>query len=246
MTFRLTSLAFALLAGAASADAAALCERADPTLLWAGCDARATLLLLPEDAGPTPAAALDVTGGYTASDRREEGRPKPVGLFAREGEIISREYARFDGVLLIDGAGAPRILYRRRAEIGGRAYDLDDVAAREAFMQAVAAEKGAVIQSHLLIVDGEIDAFESEDAPEFRRRILFQTETGEIGVYDSGLRALTLAAAAAEVAAKFAPAMALNLDMGSYDFCRMGERNCGLLTYEETGKLSNILRFTQD
>lgn len=233
---------------AAAPAAAGLCARSDPALLWAACagGARAELLLLPEDSGETPAQALDVTGGYTAVDRRKDGSPKPVGLFVRKGEVVGHEYVRFDGVLLIDAAGAPRILYRRRAAFGGARYDLDDPDRRAAFVEAVSAAKGSLLQTHLLIVDGEIDAFESEGAPRFRRRVLFETEAGEIGVFDSGARALTLAEAAAEVAGTFHPRMAINLDMGSYDFCRLGPQNCGLLTYGEMGKLSNILRLTKD
>lgn len=230
---------------AAPLGAAGLCERTDPTLLWAACDgpAHVELLLLPEDAGLTPANALDVTGGYTAADRRAGGEPKPVGLFVRDGEIIGREYVRFDGLLLIDAAGAPRILHRRYATLDGETFDLEDSARRAEFLAAVAAAKGSLLQSHLLIVDGEIDAFAKKGAPRFPRRILFQTESGETALFDSGRRALTLAEATAEVAEKFAPRMALNLDMGSYDFCRLGARRCGLLSYAETGKLSNILRF---
>ncbi|QIE54778.1 hypothetical protein G5B40_04565 [Pikeienuella piscinae] len=226
--------------------AAELCERSDPTLLWTACDGRAhvELLLLPEDAGLTPEYALDVTGGYTAADKREDEKPKPVGLFVRRGEIVLREYVRFDGVLLIDETGAPRILHRRRADFGDETFDLDDPGRRAAFLEAVAAGKGSLLQSHLLIADGEIDAFEKEGAPRFRRRILFQTAAGETAIFDSGLRALTLAEATAEVAAEYAPRMAINLDMGSYDFCQLGKRKCGLLSYAETGKLSNILRFS--
>lgn len=215
-------------------------------LIWADCSgaARLELLLLPEDAGLTPEGALDVTGGYTATDRRAEGKPKPVGLFVRGGDIVSREYARFDGVLLIDQAGAPRIFHRRRAMIGGRSHDLDDPAARFAFLAAVATDGAALLQSHLLIVDGEVDAFDRDGAaPRFRRRILFQTGEGGMAIYDSSPRALTLAEAAAEVKARYAPAMALNLDMGSYDFCSRGGARCGLLSYGDAAKLSNIIRF---
>lgn len=230
---------------AAPAGAAGLCERSDAALLWVACDgpAHVELLLLPEDASLTPQDALDVTGGYTAADQRDDGKPKPVGLFIRRGEIVVREYVRFDGLLLIDASGAPRILHRRHAAFDGEIFDLDDADRRAGFLDAVAAAKGSLLQSHLLIADGVIDAFAKEGAPRFRRRILFQTAEGETAIFDSGLRALTLAEATAEVAAEYAPLMAINLDMGSYDFCRRGKRKCGLLSYAETGKLSNILRF---
>lgn len=235
----------ALLAAAilAAPVGAAACLAPDPMVIWSACaEPRAALLLLPEDAGDTPAEALDVTGAYTATDARAGGRPKPVGLFLRAGEIVGREYARFDGLLLIDAAGRPSIRHRRRAEIGGRRFDLDDAEARAAFLAAAAAAGASLLQSHLLIAEGEVDAKPLADAPRFRRRILFETAEGAFGLWDSGLAALTLNEAAEMLAARHRPRMALNLDMGSYDFCRDGPRLCGLLGAAETGKLSNLLR----
>lgn len=246
---RAAALALLALACAATwvGDAAAeICAKTDqPTLLWSSCDGAyaASLRLLPEDAGVTPEGALDVTGAYTATDRREGGRPKPVGLMVRAGTVISREYVRFDGVLAIDGEGGAAVGYRRRFPFGDDVYDLEDRERRAALLEAVAASGGSLMQSHLLIIDGAVDAAPIDGAPRFRRRILMQDETGALGLFDSSPRALTLNEAAEEVAEVFAPAMALNLDMGSYDFCRRGGDLCGALSYGQTGKLSNLLRF---
>ncbi|MEX2520681.1 MAG: hypothetical protein WD969_15260 [Paracoccaceae bacterium] len=235
------------LPAATQAAGGTLCERTDKPLIWADCGAgRVEILLLPEDAGLTPEGSLDVTGGYTATDRRESGKPKPVGLFIRRGLVVSREYVRADGVLLVDAAGAPRLLHRRRASFAGVGYDLEDPDQRTRLLAAVVEAGGSLIQSHLLIVDGVVDAHPQDGAPRFRRRILFQSKSGEFGLWDSSPRALTLAEAAEELAATFGPQMAINLDMGSYDFCREGTKSCGLLSYAETGKLSNILRFSRD
>ena len=68
-------------------------------------------------------------------------------------------------------------------------------------------------------------AREFESSPELLRKVV-----------DEGCEA------ARDVARRFNPKMALNLDMGSYDFCNEGGRNCGALSLEETGKLSNVLR----
>ncbi len=241
----MTNLLAPLLAGAilAAPQGAAACFEADPALIWSACaEARADLVLLPEDAGATPLDAIDVTGAYTATDTRKEGRPKPVGLFVRRGEVVSREYARFDGLLLIDREGRPSIQHRHRAEIGGRVYDLDDASARATFIEVASKSSVSLLQSHLLIAEGAVDAKPLADAPRFRRRILFVTEAGAMGLWDSGLAALTLNEAAEMLAAKYRPRMALNLDMGSYDFCRTGDQLCGLLPPEQTGKLSNLLR----
>ena len=235
---------FMLGAWATQAAGNGLCALQDDDLIFTSCEGGAVQLrLLPEDSGPTPEDALDVTGAYTATDKREEGRPKPVGLFVRAGEVISREYVRFDGVLTVV-EGAPTLHHRRRLSFGGQIYDLEIQSDRAAFLAAAVNAGADVLQSHLLIVDGEVDTAPIDGAPRFRRRILFQTAEGQFGVFDSSPRALTLNEATEEVAMKFAPVMALNLDMGSYDFCRTGARLCGALGPQATGKLSNLLRFT--
>lgn len=237
-------LAAALLAATLVASPAFACEKPDdPGLLFWSCNAEAAVLLLPEDAGAPPVepGLLTVTGAYTATDRRDEQRPKPVGLFARAGEVVSREYVRFDGVLTIEDR-RPALHYRRDVGLAGRRFDLEDAEQRTAFMDAARDAGASVLQSHLLIVRGRVDTSPVEGAPSFRRRILFETGDGGVGVWDSSPRALTLDEAAREVAERFAPVMALNLDMGSYDFCLKGATLCGALVYAQTGKLSNMLQ----
>lgn len=237
----LLAAAFCALCGpAAACDAPAADD-----LLYFSCAPEAALLVLPEDAGaPTTSPdALTVTGGYTAVDRREDQKPKPVGLFARDGEIFSREYVRFDGVLVVEG-GALALHHRRRVRLAGRLWDLDRPEERRGFLDAAAASRASLLQSHLLIIDGAVDTAPIADAPVFRRRILFQRADGGIGVWDSGRRAMTLHQAALEAHRLFAPRMAINLDMGSYDFCQRGEALCGALSYAQTGKLSNMIRLT--
>lgn len=237
---------FPLLLGAGAASAAPFCSSDDPTLLWRSCDgnARLEVKLLPEDVGPTPAKDLDVTGAYTATDQREDGSPKPVGLFIRRGEIVSREYVRFDGVLTVSPTGQPRIHYRRNVQPFDKGvFDLEDSSQRSGLLEQISAARFDILQSHLLIIDGKVDTAAVAGAPAFRRRILFQLGDQKFGLFDSSPRRLTLHEAAIEVAEKFQPTMALNLDMGSYDFCRKGTTECGALSAEATDKLSNIIRF---
>ena len=235
---------FPALLFASGAGAGDLCDREIPGLIYAACGgaARAELLLLPEDSGPTPQGALDVTGAYTATDRRGAGLPKPVGLFVRRGEVVSREYVRFDGVLTVTADGRPAIHYRRAVRWAGETYDLERPERRAALIRAVAQAGGGLMQSHLLIIDGRVDTSAVANAPIFRRRMLFQTEAGDIGVHETSPEAMTLDRAARTLATRHAPAMALNLDMGGYNFCRRGPSLCGPLTPEQTGKLSNLLR----
>ncbi|MGB0508057.1 MAG: hypothetical protein ACPGGK_17865, partial [Pikeienuella sp.] len=173
------------------------------------------------------------------------GKPKPVGLMVRNGQIINREYVRFDGVLTIDVRNRAQIQYRRAVSFGGGLFDLNDGGERRAFLNTAARENASIIQSHLLILNGEVDVAQLASAPRFRRRIMFQTAEGHTGVFDSSPRSLTLYEAAVEVAETFAPEMALNLDMGSYDFCRRGSQLCGYLSVSDAAKLSNIIRLSK-
>ena len=101
-------------------------------------------------------------------------------------------------------------------------------------------------QSHLLIVDGQIDVRPQEDAPAFVRRMLFTDPEG-FGVYQTRWPE-TLHDAARRLARAVAPRMALNLDMGSYDYCQGAtkgvESSCGGLSRDNTSKLSNFLVLT--
>ena len=233
----------ASLSATEAAAAAACAAPAAENLLYFACEPKAALLLLPEDAATAAGAGagLTVTGGYTATDRRAGDKPKPVGLFARAGEIASREYVRFDGVLLIE-AGRLSLHHRRRVGLGGRLWDLEEAAERADFLDRAKIAGASLLQSHLLIIEGEVDTARIADAPVYRRRILFTRRDGAVGVWDSGERAMTLHQAAEAVHRLFAPRMALNLDMGSYDFCLKDGALCGALGRAQTGKLSNMLR----
>lgn len=213
---------------------------------WAG--GRAEILLLPEDlpVPPPPAEGrrMVVTSAYTGKDSRVPGLPNPVGLFVHGGAVVNPEMARMDGLLVADPAdGSVRLEHRGRARLGGDAYDLTDLAARRAFLAEAAARGVSVLQSHLVIVDGSVDVRPQDDAPVFVRRLLFTGASG-FGLYQTKLP-VTLRDAAAELAAAIGPDMALNLDMGSYDYCLAAEngseRNCGVLGRDSTEKLSNLL-----
>jgi hypothetical protein len=125
---------------------------------------------------------------------------------------------------------------------------------RLAFIDGASKRGLSVLQSHLLIVDGQIDVRPQEDAPVFVRRMLF-TDPSVFGVYQTRWPE-TLHDAARRLAGAVAPRMALNLDMrmalnldmGSYDYCQGAtggmESSCGGLSRDNTGKLSNLLVLT--
>ena len=234
---------------------AAACPAPSAELLFHSCwgQARLAVALLPEEHPLEPAPAtgrrLAVTGAYTATDSRAGGLPKPVGLFVHSGRVVNPNLGRMDGVLIVEpGTGRPQLQHRSRIAHGGRNYDLTDLAQRRAFLADAAAAGVSVLQSHLLIVEGRLDVHDQEGAPVFVRRLLFEDAEG-FGIYQTP-SAVTLRAAAERIARRLAPRMALNLDMGSYDYCltsRDGrEAPCGFLGPADTAKLSNLLVLTLD
>lgn len=233
------------LAGVSSAVA---CPEPSETLLFHSCwgDARASVLLLPEDEVPGAKGEgrrLVVTGAYTAREPREGNKPKPVGWFMRDGVLVNQNMARMDGLMIVDSKGGVRLVDRSAAPLDGESFNLREVEPRAAFRQRASDLRLDILQSHLLIIDGEPDVAEQSDAPEYRRRLLFTAPHGW-GLWESR-GAVTLHDAAYALKVELKPDMALNLDMGSYDYCQRIEdgetRNCGVLPAGQTEKLSNLI-----
>lgn len=244
---RLAAATLGALASALASQATA-CPEPSATLLFHSCwqGGRIEVRILPEDLPlPAPdAQRLIVTGAYTSTETRNGDRRKPVGLAVRRGAVINPNLGRMDGVLLVDPAsGLPELQNRGALNYAGKSYDLRDLDQRHAFVDAVRGDGVSVLQSHLLIVDGRLDVRPQDDAPIFLRRILFTGKDG-FGIYQTAVPA-TLYDAARRLEAAHAPVMALNLDMGSYDYCqRQGAgkaESCGLLDAGNTAKLSNLL-----
>lgn len=229
---------------------AAACPPPSSTLLFHSCwgDARIRLLALPEDlplpAPPETGRQLVVTGAYTGRESRVSGAPKPVGLFLSRGRVINRNLGRMDGVLLMwPGGGGAQLFSRHAVEFDGEVFDLTDISRRRAFVVEAARRRLSVMQSHLLVYEGRLDVRDREGAPRSVRRLLFFDELG-FGVYQT-MWPMTLYEAAREVVAAVEAEAVLNLDMGTYDFCRLTvdgvERDCGRVGEGEMGKLSNLL-----
>ena len=244
-------IAAAAMLAAAVAGRAEACPEASRTLLWHSCwgEAAVALHLLPEDL-PLPALdqgaeRLTVTGAYTSREPRAEGRPDPVGLFLRRGELVGRNLARMVGILLVGPDGGASIVHRRRVPLGSDIYDLGSLGQRATFIARARAEGLSVMQSHLLVIDGRSDVAEVENAPAYVRRMIFEDAHG-IGLWQTRWP-VTLHEAARAIVAEIGPAMAMNLDMGSYDFCLgegpAGAVACGVIQPggPEMAKLSNLL-----
>lgn len=240
-------------AGLVAAPALA-CPGAGEQLVFHSCHAPASveLLLLPEEsealAAPSEGESLVVTGGYTGSDTRGDGRPNPVGLFVDNGRVVSPNLARMDGILVIDPEGRPQIHQSTLVPLRGGVADLTDPDQRLDFADWASERGMSVLQSHLLIVDGRLDVRPQLDAPKARRRMLFTDRHGW-GLYQT-TDAQTLFDAAYELRQRYRPTMAINLDMGSFDYCVATEagalKSCGVVNPGETAKLSNVLRFSRE
>jgi len=241
--------AFTMSSAAAAADE---CVADTPGLLFASCagQSSAELALNPEDTViarpdlPSSASGLIVTGSYTSGDRHE-----PEGLYIGKGKVLDPYIQGWDGLALIDRAGRLSLHHVERVTKDGERWNLRRRLARLAFVSRTKAEKWSALQSHLLIVDGRVDTKPRDGARRFRRRVLFSLADGSYGVWQSQVP-LTLHDATVDVAERFAPVMALNLDMGSHDFCERFESGktmqCGLLDLDQTGILSNVIVFSQE
>ena len=208
------------------------------------------IVFLPErrDALETPppegAERLSITGTYTSAEQ-----PIPVGFVLRDGLATTRQPGGPDGLLLIDADGRASIHDISRVAWSGAVYNLRDSGENAPFLEIAAAQRLTAIQTHLLINDGALDLRDIAGAPRFRRRLLFETQDGELGVYDTGARMMTLYDAAVALQEAAWPRMALNLDMGTFDFCERlsanGVERCGYLRRSGLDKLTNVITITR-
>ncbi|MEH6359542.1 MAG: succinate dehydrogenase [Amylibacter sp.] len=215
-----------------------------PSVLIHSCqtDVQVYLRVLPDEAQTDSQHMLTVAGTYSSGDRFGI-----EGLVIKDGKIISRRYQNWDGVLIIDKKGVPNLYHARDVALDGENYNLKEKSLRDGFV-AKAKELGvSVLQSHLLINDGRLDLKDVANAPKFKRRMLVIMNDGSFGIWESA-QAKTLYDAAHQVQQELNPKMALNLDMGAYDYCVSGpagaQKDCGRLIVSED-KLTNLLEFTK-
>lgn len=219
------------------------CHMRAAMLLHSCADATTLRLrVLPDDTGRGNRHLLSVAGTYSSGDRFGI-----EGLVIQSGTIVSHRYQNWDGVLVIDKNSVPDLFHAKNVVIGSMAYDLKNKPSRDAFVIKALDMGLTVIQSHLLISNGTLDLSDVEDAPEFKRRLLVTFDDGSFGVWET-TSVETLYTAAKQVLDALKPKMALNLDMGAYDYCQSGpkdaEQDCGRLIVS-ADKLTNLLEFTK-
>ncbi len=205
-------------------------------------DMQVRLRVLPDSTQPDSTHLLTVAGTYSSGDRFGI-----EGLVLRDGTVISRRYQNWDGVLILDKNAQPRLFHAKRVTLGGTGFNLKQTVSRAGFSAKAREMSVTVLQSHLLISTGQLDLKNIEAAPKFKRRLLVTFKDGSFAVWETE-HAETLYDAARQVQVELAPDMALNLDMGAYDYCVSGpkdaQKDCGLLLVS-LDRLTNLLEFTK-
>lgn len=215
------------------------CGAPDESILFYSCNTPANISLKfhPLELSHSSDDILSITGAYSSGDR-----------FGVEGlafgglRLISSRFQSWDGVLLISPNGAPHIFSVRNIKLWEKDFDLTIKSERNSFIKLAQLKGWSMIQSHLLISDGNLDLYNVDNARRFMRRMFFIKKSGW-GVYQTKT-ASTLYEAASEIKSKHSPDMVINLDMGAYNYCQIstdkGPKACGeLLTNSEN--LTNLI-----
>ncbi|MBL4751337.1 MAG: succinate dehydrogenase [Amylibacter sp.] len=215
-----------------------------PSILLQSCkgDISVRLRVLPDEAVSKVEHLLTVAGTYSSGDRFGI-----EGLVIKGGKSISRRYQNWDGVLIIDPNGSPKLFHAKNVTIDGEDFNLKERTLRHAFIAKAKAAGVTVLQSHLLITDGVLDLKDVNGAPRFKRRLFLTLKDGSFAIWETA-QAETLYDAARQVQEELAPVMAFNLDMGAYDYCVSGagdaQKDCGSLLVSKD-KLTNLLEFSK-
>jgi len=215
-----------------------------PSVLVHSCqsDLSVDLRVLPDGAQVDSDHLLTVTGTYSSGDRFGI-----EGLVIQAGKMVSRRYQNWDGVLVIDQNGMPQLSHAQNVSLDGEDFNLKEKPRRDAFISKAKELGVTVLQSHLLIFGGALDLQDVEAAPSFKRRLFVTFQDGSFGIWETD-QSETLYDAARQVQDALSPFMALNLDMGAYDYCQSGPKgavtDCGSLLVS-ADKLTNLLVFTR-
>ncbi len=230
--------------------AVAFQERDDKILFMSGNDtASMEIIFKPhgesvdfDRIGPDDRSHLLLTGTYSSPDGQVEG------LVIDRGTIVRPGVYPWDGILLALPGGRFEIANVSAVPTPRGTFDLKANKQHRKDFFSYAGKAGiSAIQSHLLVTDGRVDVTERDNAKIFRRRLLMQDASGRIAVFDSSPDRISLYEAARIARERYGAQFAINLDMGTYDFCYMKSpgkpgTNCGLSP--DTAKLTNILKFS--
>lgn len=188
-----------------------------------------------------PKHRLEITGGYTSS------YIWPAGLTISAGRVLNGALQSWDGLIIKDAQNRLHIVDLSDLRYNFRRYDLrGDLDDYKAFLQIAAKEKWSVVQTHLLLSSGQLLVSSEGSSLKARRRALFEMEDGTLAVYDSFDESLTLFELASILRDRYQATDAVNLDMGTYNYCVFYESGQETQSYSvlgEGGILSNLLVF---
>jgi len=215
------------------------CEITLENILFNSCDKQAVIALEfhPLELSYDTNNLLSVTGAYSSGDRFGV-----EGLAFDGARLVSNRFQRWDGVFLVSPKGIPYIFSANNIKLWKKNFNLTIKNERIKFVKLAQSKGWSMIQSHLLILDGDLDLYDVDNARRFIRRMFFIKKSGW-GVYQTKT-ASTLYEAATEIKSMLNPDMVINLDMGAYNYCQvsteLGPKACGeLLTKSEN--LTNLI-----
>lgn len=150
----------------------------------------------------------------------------PAGLTIDKGEVVNPVIQDFDGLLQIWPDGQLQITH-----INALQNNLKNLRIRSSyadyidFMKQAEQTKLTVLQSNLLLNDGEVLVKDDPLLKKLQRRIIFRTSDGGLHVYDSLDKEQTLFEAAQYLKDHYHAQSAINLETGTYSFCTVNKQN---------------------
>jgi hypothetical protein len=174
---------------------------------------------------------ITVTGAYTSPYNM------PVGLAIDKGKVVNPALQKWDGLIIINQHGQLFLNHIKQLNYQFKQYNINSsLNDYHGFLQLAKQEKLTVLQSHLLINNGQLLVDNKPNQKKFRRRIIFQTPDMGIHLYDSQKEVLSFYEAASYLKDNFDAIIAINLDMGTYN---LGKRYSDGTLIEDLSHLGN-------
>jgi hypothetical protein len=186
----------------------------------------------------TKSNRIVMAGGYTAPDSL------PDGLTIVNGTVVNPTLQKFDGLIIIHPNHQIELTNVDNIRLNETVLHLKSNPTDLTTLLNIATKnKISILQSHLLLDKGMILIGEKASTRVFRRRVIFQTSDHQLYVYDSLDKKETLLETATRLKQQFGANTAINLDMGTYNYCWRNE-NQQITSFSEMGAgivLSNLL-----
>jgi len=183
--------------------------------------------------------SLIITGAYTSSYKR------PVGLFSSNGKIINPAIKKWTGILIVKN----KKMYIENARNIPIEFKIINIIENFNdylfFLKWVEKNDISVLQTHMLVDNSKV-VVSNKNNKKFRRRVIYEDINNNIKIYDSENKKLTLFDLSNILIKNHKAKKAINLDMGTYDYCSYKKdnktTNCGYL--KDTNILSNLIEIS--